>query len=114
MKNRRTRRVLYAVLALQVVLGAAAYGGFERYRVILERKPFGKPPPEPEPVVTDEDPPWTKEYRLCSVYQEEDQPVEVALVDPLAMMSVVDNAELAAVAAEARARLERVALALRG
>ena len=38
--------------------------------------------------------------------------VEVALVDPLAMMSVVDNAELAAVAAEARARLERVAQAL--
>jgi len=39
--------------------------------------------------------------------------VEVALVDPLAMMAVVDNAELAAVAVEARARLERVAQALR-
>ena len=40
--------------------------------------------------------------------------VEVGLVDPLAMMALVDNAELAAVAQEAGARLERVALALQG
>ena len=40
--------------------------------------------------------------------------VEVGLVDPLAMMALVDNAELAAVAQEAGSRLERVALALQG
>jgi len=47
-----------------------------------------------------------------TVRQLESGAVEVALIDPLAMMAVVDNPELAAVAEEARARLERVALAL--
>jgi uncharacterized protein (DUF302 family) len=47
-----------------------------------------------------------------TVRQLEDGMVEVGLIDPLAMMAVVENPELAAVAEEARARLERVALAL--
>lgn len=41
-----------------------------------------------------------------------DDTVEVGLVDPLAMLGVVDNPALQPIAAEARARLERVAVAL--
>ncbi len=37
---------------------------------------------------------------------------EVALIDPLSMLSIVDNPELTAIADEAHARLERVAAAL--
>jgi uncharacterized protein (DUF302 family) len=40
--------------------------------------------------------------------------VEVSLVDPIAMLGVVENEELAAVAQEARQRLERVSSALQG
>jgi uncharacterized protein (DUF302 family) len=43
----------------------------------------------------------------------EDGQVEVALVDPLAMLGVVANPALEPIAAEARARIERVAAALR-
>ena len=38
--------------------------------------------------------------------------VDVSLVDPLSMLSVVDQPELGAIAAEARAKLNRVAQAL--
>lgn len=47
-----------------------------------------------------------------TVAQVADGVIEVSLVDPLAMMSVVQNAELQAVADEAAARLDRVAAAL--
>ncbi len=47
-----------------------------------------------------------------TVAQAEDGSIEVAFVDPLAMLGVVDRPELKAVAEEARARLERVAAAL--
>jgi len=47
-----------------------------------------------------------------TVAQEQDGSIDVALIDPLSMLSVLPNPELGAVAAEARARLERVAAAL--
>ena len=47
-----------------------------------------------------------------TVAQEQDGSIDVALIDPLSMLSVLPNAELEAVAGEARARLERVAAAL--
>ncbi len=43
----------------------------------------------------------------------EDGQVDVALVDPLAMLGVVANPAMEPIAAEARARIERVAAALR-
>lgn len=43
----------------------------------------------------------------------EDGQVDVALVDPLAMLGVVANPALEPIAAEAQARIERVAAALR-
>lgn len=48
-----------------------------------------------------------------TVAQTEDGLVDVALVDPLMMLGVVDNPALQPIAAEARARLERVAAALK-
>ncbi len=48
-----------------------------------------------------------------TVRQLEDGAVEVALIDPLMMMSVIPNPGLKPVADEARARLERVAQALK-
>ncbi len=47
-----------------------------------------------------------------TVRQLDDKTVEVALIDPLMMMSVIDNPALKPVAEEARAKLERVAQAL--
>lgn len=47
-----------------------------------------------------------------TVAQEQDGSIDVALVDPLSMLSVLPNSELEAVAGEARARLERVAATL--
>ena len=47
-----------------------------------------------------------------TVRQLEDGTIEVAIIDPLMMMSVVENADLKPVADEARARLERVAQTL--
>lgn len=47
-----------------------------------------------------------------TVAQIEEGVVEVALVDPMAMLGVIRNENLSSVAAEARARLERVAKSL--
>jgi uncharacterized protein (DUF302 family) len=47
-----------------------------------------------------------------TVAQADDGSIDVALIDPLSMLSVLPNPELGAVAAEARARLERVAAVL--
>ncbi len=47
-----------------------------------------------------------------TVAQVEENVTEVSLVDPLAMLGVVANPDLEPIAAEARARLERVAAAL--
>ncbi len=48
-----------------------------------------------------------------TVRQLEDGTIEVALIDPLMMMGVIQNPALKPVADEARARLERVAQALK-
>ena len=47
-----------------------------------------------------------------TVRQLEDGAIEVSMVDPLMMMSVISNPALSPIAAEARARLERVAQSL--
>jgi uncharacterized protein (DUF302 family) len=46
------------------------------------------------------------------VSQVEESTVEVALVDPISMLGIVNSSELEVVAEEARARLQRVAAAL--
>lgn len=49
-----------------------------------------------------------------TVSQVDEGRVQVAIVDPLMMMSVVPNSDLSAIAEEARARLSRVIAALEG
>ncbi len=48
-----------------------------------------------------------------TVSQIDDATIEVSLIDPLAMLGVVNNPEMEAIAAEARQRLERVAASLK-
>ena len=48
-----------------------------------------------------------------TVRQLADGMIEVAMIDPLMMMSVIDNPELKPIAAEARARLTRVSQSLK-
>lgn len=78
-------KFLVGAAAAGLALAAArAADGFDRYRVILEREPFGAPPPEPEAPPAppaEEEPPWAKTYRLCSVYQSNNSEVQVALLD---------------------------------
>ncbi len=47
------------------------------------------------------------------VYQTEDGAVETSLVDPLSMLSVIDDPALKSIAEQANARMQRVAEALR-
>jgi hypothetical protein len=47
-----------------------------------------------------------------TIAQADDGPIDVALVDPLTMLGVVADPALQSIAAEARARLERVVAAL--
>jgi uncharacterized protein (DUF302 family) len=49
-----------------------------------------------------------------TVRQLQDGAIEVALVDPMTMLGVVDNPELKTIAEEAQSRLNRVAQALQG
>ena len=48
-----------------------------------------------------------------TVAQADDGAIDIALVDPLSMLGVLPNPEIKPIADEARARLERVAAALR-
>lgn len=66
-----------------MLVAQAAPEGFERYKVILDRKPFGEPPivvdPPAEPLA--ETPPWAAAYRLVSVTKVEGGDVRVGILD---------------------------------
>ena len=72
-------------------LAAAAPEGFDRYKVILDRKPFGEPPiaPEPAPTPAPQAPPWADSYRLVSVTKVEGDEVRVGLLDTKSNKAVV-------------------------
>lgn len=76
-------RIGMAAAGMAMALGALADEGFDRYQVILERKPFGKPEviPPPPAAPAEETPPWALTYRLCSVYESNREDVQVALLD---------------------------------
>ncbi len=63
----------------------ASAPGFERYQVILDRKPFGDPPPEPEapraPVVTSPQQSFARTIRLSAIYEIQDGEIRVGLID---------------------------------
>jgi hypothetical protein len=75
-------------LALGLFVGAvgaafAATPGFERYQVILDRKPFGAPPPAPEPVrpPTPKADSFAKKLRLSMILETDDGSMRVGIVD---------------------------------
>jgi len=61
----------------------AAPESFDRYKVILDRKPFGDPPIISEPIAPPmpNAPPWAETYRLVSVTKVEGDEVRVGIVD---------------------------------
>jgi hypothetical protein len=78
-----TITVLMSLTVGATALPAAATDSFDRYQIIMDRKPFGEPPPvqaapPPPPVET---PPWAETYRLCSVYEAEGKKVRVGLLE---------------------------------
>lgn len=77
------KRDFLAWLCFLSSLGAlAAPPGFERYQVILDRKPFGEPPP-PEaatkPLLPSES--FARTLRLCALLEVEDGGIRVGIVD---------------------------------
>ncbi len=64
--------------------GRGSTPSFDRYQIILDRKPFGAAPPAPEPPPPPpgpEAPPWADSYRLVSVTQVEGGDVRVGILD---------------------------------
>jgi len=74
--------ILIALLAAGTAMADAPAPSFDRYEIILQRKPFGelpppimeKPKPAPDPVIV-------RFYRLCSIVQEDDGTIKVGIVD---------------------------------
>jgi hypothetical protein len=80
----RTALLLTATwLGLLAIATGAPTDSFDRYQVIVERKPFGEPPPPPvtPPPPVEETPPWAESYRLCSVYEAEGSKTRVGLLE---------------------------------
>lgn len=77
------------ILALVALLGAIApiaradTPSFDRYQVILTRKPFGAPPPPPEPprAPVVEERKFTEGFRLTMIVESEDGEVSAGFVD---------------------------------
>jgi len=67
-----------------VCIATANTPGFQRYQVILDRKPFGEAPPEPTPTPP---PPlnasesFARSLRLCALLELDDGSIRVGLVD---------------------------------
>lgn len=89
--NLRTK-ILFLCIA---GFAGASFGadGFERYRVILSRMPFGEAPPEPVAEAPPPTPPaesFAKHLRVCSITEESDSGrVRVGIVDNQTQKSFV-------------------------
>ena len=84
MGMRKALVILFAVLAV-VSGGWASIPDFDRYRVIIDRKPFGDPPPEPAapqpPRVTSPEESFARTLRLSALYEVQGGDLRVGLVD---------------------------------
>lgn len=80
--NVKTIVTLGAVLAAMLVRADVPAQTFDRYDIILQRKPFGDlPPPVVEPPKPAAEPVIAKFYRLCSIVKEDDGMLRVGIVD---------------------------------
>ncbi|MBN1268122.1 MAG: hypothetical protein JXB04_00920 [Kiritimatiellae bacterium] len=76
------RPALSAVFCFLAAAATAASPGFERYQVILDRKPFGEaPPPEVvvKPLLASES--FARNLRLCALLEVEDGGLRAGIVD---------------------------------
>ncbi|MGD9873707.1 MAG: hypothetical protein AB7T27_05490 [Kiritimatiellia bacterium] len=76
------KKFLTVLVALAALKAGANAGDFERYRVIMDRKPFGEAPPEAE--VVKEIPlseSFAKSLRLCAITIETDGRVRAGITD---------------------------------
>ncbi len=79
---RMMKHVLTVLIAAVALETGATAGDFERYRVIMDRKPFGEAPPEAE--VVREIPlseSFAKSLRLCAITTEEDGRIRAGIID---------------------------------
>jgi len=74
---------IVALAGLLPAPGAADTPSFDRYALILTRKPFGAPPPPPAPPPAPvvEEPKFTEGYRLSMIVQSKDGKISVGFVD---------------------------------
>ncbi len=76
--------LIYVISMVLVLHSDAAVPSLDRYRVILERKPFGDPPPEsiePSPSTITADESFTRHIRVSAMLEMEDGSVRVGIVD---------------------------------
>lgn len=57
--------------------------GFDRYQIILDRKPFGAPPPAPEPAQapTPQAESFAKSLRLSMITEDDDGNIRIGIID---------------------------------
>ncbi len=76
--------ILFVAL-MAASVGWASIPDFDRYRVIIDRKPFGDPPPEPTPQqpprVTSPEESFARTLRLSALYEVQGGDLRVGLVD---------------------------------
>lgn len=83
----RTSLALLLALGFATQVAAATAFTFQRYQVILDRKPFGEPPAPPRPLSTSNirvvppPPSFTKELRMCGITDSDDFGIRVGIVN---------------------------------
>lgn len=85
--------LFWVVMGLQAPFVSASIPGFDRYQVILDRKPFGDPPPpsaEPPPQrVIPPEQSFARTLRLSALYEVEGGELSVGLVNSVGNESFV-------------------------
>ena len=78
--------LVMVVLCIVATMATAAYD-FSRYQIILDREPFGSPPPapkegpDPDPDPPKPPPPVVRELRLCAIRENADGELRVGFVN---------------------------------
>ena len=81
----RSKSIWIALILLGVIGAEAAPYSFDRYQVILDRKPFGEPPPAPvvqaAPVIPAVAPSFARTLRLSMIIKEDTGDLKVGIVN---------------------------------
>lgn len=77
------------VLLLSVALHAAGSEGFERYQMIIDKRPFGEEPPEAETVQIPLTQSFAKDLRLSMLFEGPDGDVRAGVIDAASKKSYI-------------------------